>query len=109
MTTIPKVKSSSKKLQVKLKRANQWWKEDRNQFRLRELWRAFCLKLRGHIQYYGISFNSPTVDHFVKQAIFLFLKWLNRRSQRRSMTYEQFKQYMSIYPAPLVRVYHKLY
>ena len=107
--TIPKVKSSSKKLRIKLKRVNQWCKENRNQLRLRELWKAFCLKLRGHIQYYGVSFNSHAVDWFVKRAIVLFLKWLNRRSQRRSMTFDQFKQYMSIYPAPKVRVYHKLY
>ncbi len=107
--TLPKVKSSSKKLRVKLKRVNQWCKANRNQFRLRDLWKMFCVKLRGHIQYYGVSFNSPAVDRFVKQLIFLFLKWINRRSQRRSMTYEQFKQYMSIYPAPTVKVYCKLY
>ncbi len=107
--TIPKVKSSSKKLRVKLKRVNEWCKKNRNKFRLRDLWKAFCLKLRGHIQYYGVSFNSPAVDWFVKRAVMLFLKWLNKRSQRRSMTYEQFKKYLTVYPAPVVRVYHKLY
>ena len=48
--TIAKLKSSSKKIRVKLKRVNQWCKENRNIFRLRELWGKFCSKLRGHIQ-----------------------------------------------------------
>lgn len=106
---LPKVKSSGKKLRVKLKRVNQWCKENRNRYRLRELWRIFCMKLRGHIQYYGVSFNGPSIHRFTKQAIFLFLKWLNRRSQKRSLTYEQLKQYMQIHPAPAIRIHHRLY
>jgi RNA-directed DNA polymerase len=107
--TIPKMKTSSKKLRIKFKRVNEWCKANRNKYRLRALWTTFCQKLRGHIQYYGVSFNSPSVDYFVKQSIFTFLKWLNRRSQKRSMNYEAFKHYMSIYPAPIVRVCHPLY
>ncbi|MCG8375563.1 MAG: group II intron reverse transcriptase/maturase, partial [Chlorobiales bacterium] len=107
--TLPKVKSSSKKLRVKLKRVSQWCKENRNLLRLRELWKSFCSKLRGHIQYYGVTFNAPAVGWFVRQSIQIFVKWLNRRSQRRSMNFEQFNQYMQIYPAPLIRIHHKLY
>jgi group II intron reverse transcriptase/maturase len=107
--TLPKVKSSSKKLRVKLKRVNQWCKENRNKFRLRELWDTYRVKLRGHIQYYGVSFNAKAVDFFIKKSMFIFLKWLNRRSQKRSMTYEQFKKYMQVYPLPKVRICHKLY
>ncbi len=107
--TIPKVKSSSKKLRVKLKRVNQWCKENRSKFRLRELWDTFRTKLRGHIQYYGVSFNARAVDYFVKKSVFIFLKWMNRRSQKRSMTYERFKYYMHIYPLPRARICHKLY
>jgi len=88
--TLPKVKSSGKKLRVKLQRVKQWCRENRNQLRLRELWKTFCSKLRGHIQYYGVSFNGPGVCKFVHQAIRIFFKWLNRRSQKRSMTFEQF-------------------
>lgn len=107
--TLPKVKSSSKKLRVKFKRVNQWCKENRNAYRLRDLWKMFCMKLRGHIQYYSVSFNGKAVHHFVKQSILMFVKWLNRRSQKRSMTYEKFKQYMNIYPAPTIKVCHRLY
>lgn len=107
--TIPKVKTSGKKLRVKLKAVNQWCKTHRNRYRLRELWARFCVKLRGHIQYYGVTFNGPGIHHFSKQAIFLFLKWINRRSQKRSLTYEQLKQYMELHPAPAIRIQHRLY
>ena len=107
--TLPKVKSSSKKLRVKLKRVNQWCRENRNKVRLQTLWNTFRTKLRGHIQYYGVSFNARAVDRFVKESVFIFLKWMNRRSQRRSMSYDQFKKYMQVYPLPKARVCHKLY
>lgn len=106
---IPKVKSSAKKIRVKLKRVNLWCKENRNKFRLRELWKQFCSKLRGHVQYYGVSFNGPAIHRFCKRAIFIFLKWLNRRSQKRSLNYEQLKLYMKVYPPPKIQICHRLY
>ncbi len=106
---IPKLKSCGKRLKQKRKRINEWCKKHRNQYRLRELWQMFCRKLRGHTQYYGVSFNGEAVNRFIKKAIFIFLKWLNRRSQRRSMDYEQLKQFMKVYPPPPIRICHRLY
>lgn len=106
---IPKLKSCGKRLRVKLKRVNQWCKANRNRYRFRALWKMFCLKLRGHIQYYGISFNASAIYRFIRQALRVFLKWLNRRSQRRSMNYDQFLQFQMAFPAPKVRLYHRLF
>ena len=106
---IPKLKSSGKKLRSKLRNVKQWCRRYRNEYRLSELWQRFCVKLRGHIQYYGVSFNGEAVDGFIRRSIAVFLKWMNRRSQKRSMTYEQFKNYMSIYPPPKGYVVHRLY
>lgn len=106
---MPKVKSSGKKLRAKLKRVNLWCKASRHEYRLVELWLKFCQKLRGHIQYYGVSFNSSAVNRFIQTSIRIFFKWINRRSQRKSMNMDQFKQFLESFPAPTVRVYHKLY
>lgn len=106
---IPKLKSCGKRLRVKLKGVNQWCKANRNKVRFRELWERFCRKLRGHIQYYGVSFNVQAVYRFTRQALRLFLKWINRRSQRRSMNNDQFKLFLTNYPAPMVRIYHRLF
>lgn len=48
--------------------------------------------LRGHIQYYGVSGNSRSVSSYVYFATRYLFKWLNRRSQRRSLDWECFGQ-----------------
>lgn len=46
--------------------------------------------LMGHIQYYGVSGNTRRVTSYVYFASRLLFKWLNRRSQSRSLTWERF-------------------
>ncbi len=45
----------------------------------------------------------------MKKTIFILLKWMNRRSQKRPMTYEHLRSYMCIYPPPRMCVVHRLY
>jgi len=106
---IPKVKTQGKRLRSKLVRVGLWARQIRNQERFPTIWRLFCAKLRGHIQYYGVSFNTHAVQRFVWSATRILFKWLNRRSQRRSFTWEQFNQFLRSQPLPVVRVYHPLY
>ncbi len=64
--------------------------------------------LRGHIQYYGVSGNSRGVAGYVYFATGLLFKWLNRRSQRRSLTWKRFG--VVIRPLlPVARIVHDLY
>jgi len=64
--------------------------------------------LRGHIQYYGVSGNTRYLRSYFYLACRLLCKWLNRRSQRRSITWERF---WSRVPKvlPRVRIVHNLY
>lgn len=48
--------------------------------------------LRGHVQYYGVSGNSRGVSSYVHAATRCLFKWLNRRSQRRSLNWRRFGQ-----------------
>ena len=48
--------------------------------------------LRGHIQYYGVSGNSRGVASYIHAATRCLFKWLNRRSQRRSLNWKRFGQ-----------------
>ena len=61
----------------------------RNREKLPVLWRRFCIKLQGHIRYFGVSFNLAWVEKFIQLATRILFKWLNRRSQRKSFTWEQ--------------------
>ena len=64
--------------------------------------------LRGHIEYYGVSGNSRGVAGYVYLATGLLFKWLNRRSQKRSMNWKRFGQ--AVRPLlPVARILHDLY
>jgi len=107
--TIPKLRTKSKTKKAKLNRVKEWWSENRNKYSLKELWNTFTAKLRGHIQYYGVSHNIREVDNFIRGAVRIAFKWLNRRSQRKSFTWEQFNKFMDKFPLPKVKVVHRLF
>jgi len=107
--TIPKLKSSGKRLRMKLQRINQWARENRNKFRLMEIWRMVRVKLQGHIQYYGMSFNMRVVQRFLNTVRRILFKWFNRRSQRRSFTWEKFNLFIQANPLPRAKICHALF
>ena len=107
--TIPKVKTSGKKFRAKLKDVRVWAQTVRSKMNLESIWRIFKAKLRGHIQYYGISFNMKKVDEFLGRSTKILFKWLNRRSQRNSFDWEQFQKFMERSPPPKARVIHRLF
>ena len=100
-----KRKTVRKKLTLKLKELNLWLKQNRH-LRLRNLFATFNQKLNGHFQYYGITDNSPSIGSYHRQATHLLFKWLNRRSQRKSYTWDDFNDLLKIFPVakPLIRV-----
>jgi hypothetical protein len=49
---------------------------------LEEQQKALGLKLRGHYGYYGRLGNRGRLQAFEAQVIFIWKKWLGRRSQR---------------------------
>jgi hypothetical protein len=106
---IPKLKTSGKRMSAKLKKVKQWAMKVKNSYTLKEIWNLFCSKLRGHIQYYGVSHNGRRVNRFVKQATQILFKWLNRRSQKKSFTREKFWLFVKANPLPEVKIYHKFF
>lgn len=108
-SVIPKVKTQGTRLRTKLVRVAAWARQVRNQDRLPVIWQTFCTKLQGHIRYYGVSFNSATVQRFVWRATRILFKWMNRRSQRRSFSWEWFSWFRQLHPLPQVKVYHPLF
>jgi hypothetical protein len=64
--------------------------------------------LQGHIQYFGVSGNSRSLQQYVYHAGRLLFKWLNRRSQRRSVAWDRFNQVV-VPHLPRSRIIHDLY
>lgn len=92
-----KVKTERKKYINKLKEMYQWLKENRDR-RLKYIIEMINLKLRGHFNYYGYKMNSIMINKFRYQVIKLLFKQLNRRSQKRSYTWEEFNKMLEVYP-----------
>lgn len=105
---VPKVKSCGKRISSKLKKVKDWCKDIRHKHKLPIIWKSFCSKLRGHIQYYGVTFNGKAVNSFIHQAVKIMFKWLNRRSQRKSFTWDKFNLFIERNPLPKVKVCHRI-
>lgn len=106
---IPKLKTVGKRVKTKLNRVKEWAKTVKDKMKLDDIWERFCSKLRGHINYYGVSHNARRVKAFVHRATRILFKWLNRRSQRKSFTWERFKLYLKAHPLPEIKIYHVLF
>ncbi len=56
------VKTSSKRFSAKLKKVSFWCRQNKDKHRLLALWKIFDVKLKGHVQYYGVTLNY----HYLK-------------------------------------------
>ena len=102
-------RTSRKKFRKKCQELNDWLKDTRNTQPVKEWWPILAAKLRGHYQYYGVSGNMLQLRGFYRVAVRLALKWLNRRSQRRSFSWGGFTSYLKHYPLPTPRIFHNFY
>ena len=103
-----KRKTAKKKYRAKLAEMNLWLKQNRH-LRLKELTGMLNSKLRGHYQYYGVTDNSISINNFGLDTLRLLFKWLNRRSQRPSYTWEGFIEMMRAFPLVRPHIYCNIY
>ncbi|MFO7671018.1 MAG: group II intron reverse transcriptase/maturase [Bacteroidales bacterium] len=100
-----KRKTSSKRLTRAIMNVCDYIKRNRH-MKLRDLIAALNIKLRGHYNYYGITFNIRSLYGFfliVRQRLF---KWLNRRGGKVKLNWSKFSSYVDMY-IPLVKPFIK--
>ena len=102
-------KTSRKKFAGKCRDMNEWLKAIRNQVKTKDWWKILASKLRGHFQYYGVSENYAGISRFYKQTLRMTHKWLNKRSQKRKMSWDKFQSYLKHYPLPQPKIVHSFY
>ena len=107
--TIPKVKTSRKRMRTKLKALTEWIKMNRNRMTLKQIWKLVQAKMRGHYQYYGVSNNFSGIARFLYESRRILFKWLNRRSQRKSFNWTKFLLFENRHPLPPIKIRHKLF
>lgn len=102
-------KTAKKKFKAKIKEMNIWLKQIRNLIPTKEWWQTLKAKLRGHYEYYGVSGNYPSIQRYYTLSLKLVHKWLNRRSQKRSMSWSKLYSYLTLYPLPKPYIKHNFY
>lgn len=102
-------KTSKSRLNRRLKEMNEFLRNNRNRYKLKELWKMIRQKLLGHYHYYGMSENSKSINHYKMKVERLLFKWLNRRSQKKSFNWVNFSKYLRKYPLPPPKIYVSFY
>jgi group II intron reverse transcriptase/maturase len=103
-----KRKTARKKYRAKLSEMNQWIKQNRH-LRLKNLTEELNSKLRGHYQYFGVTDNYTAINNFAFETRRMLFKWLNRRSQRPSYSWDGFNEMMKFFPLVRPRIYCNIY
>ena len=103
-----KRKSSRKKVRGKLKESKEWLKINRNKD-IHIIMDRFRRSLIGYYNYYCITDNTQSVNKFRDKIGYLLFKWLNRRSQRKSFTWDKFSLFLDKYPLPSPRIKVNIY
>lgn len=87
---ILKRKTSKKKFKLAISRMADFIRTHR-QMRIKELIEEINLKLTGHYNYYGITFNFRGISKFYNAVCRLLYKWLNRRGGKSIWHWMRFK------------------
>ena len=103
-----KRKTSSKKFRASLRKVKEWLQTNRI-LPLGMIMKKLRQKLIGYYRYYGITDNSPDLSKFRYLVRRLVYKWLNRRSQRESYSWESFDIMFKSYRIPYPKIYVNIF
>jgi group II intron reverse transcriptase/maturase len=98
-------RTARKRLHASIKACKDWLKANRY-LPLGVLLAKMARKVRGHYNYFRAVGNGRALWRFHKAVVGLLHKWLNRRSQRRSLTWPQLHRLLErlAFPRPTVAV-----
>jgi group II intron reverse transcriptase/maturase len=96
--------TSVRKKRLKLREYTEWIKENRGVFSTGDLMRRAKSRLQGHLNYYAVTDNSKMCNEYHYLFTRITFKWLNRRSQRKSYTWEAFEQMLECVKWPKLKI-----
>ncbi|WP_442915421.1 group II intron reverse transcriptase/maturase [Lentibacillus sp. JNUCC-1] len=103
-----KRKTSRKKMKAKLANQKEWLKANRNRD-IQEIMARLDRSLKGYYNYYCITDNTLAVEEFLYRVKQLLFKWMNRRSQRKSFSWDKFNLFLRKYPLPKPKMKVNIY
>jgi len=102
---VVKVRTAGDRFTKAISRIYSWCKSVRH-WRLSEQYRALRRKMLGHYAYYGVTGNSLALSRFKQAVTKVWFKWVRRRAQRRTLTWEEFNLKLLWMPLPVPRIVH---
>ena len=84
----------------------QAWCQKHNTLRTPELFAKLNRKLRGYWNYYGIRGSLKSLGAYFYHLKAILLKWLNRRSHRKSYNWAGFKALLADFGLAKPRICH---
>lgn len=101
-------RTEKKRYNKAIKKCRDWIKRNRHAD-AKIIWYALKGMMIGHFRYYGVSENHRKIANYKRDVERLLFKWMNRRSQRKSFTWERFSEYRKKFPLPKPQIYHSFY
>jgi group II intron reverse transcriptase/maturase len=100
-----KRRTSRKKLGQSLRKFTDWAIKVRPVLKKGEMLRQARTKVVGHLGYYAITDNSARCTSYLYYVRRILFKWLNRKSQRKTYTWEGYQQALNWvgWPKPNIR------
>jgi group II intron reverse transcriptase/maturase len=77
------------------------WCKSHRHLPIEEQHAALVRRIQGHFNYFDVRGNIRRVRLLVREAERSWHKWLNRRSQRSTMSWQRFKALLRDYPLPV--------
>jgi group II intron reverse transcriptase/maturase len=101
----PRVKrrTATKKHLAAIERMTDWVKAHRDQ-KLKQTMKTLKAKLQGTWNYYGLIGNGRRMQLLYDATCRALYKWLNRRSQKRSLTWSALRQTLTRFQVPRPRI-----
>lgn len=65
---------------------------------------ALTVRLRGHVNYFGVSGNFRSLLLLVQEVRRAWFMWLRRRSQQHHLNWEKFEAILERHPLPRSRI-----
>jgi len=96
-------RTSRKKLRASIERFSEWIQTKRH-VKLSRLMPVLRAKYRGYWGYYGLIGNYDSLRQFKDATERLLYKWLNRRSQKRSLTWKSLNRLLQRFQMPRPRI-----
>ena len=96
--------TSMKKFRLKLREYTEWIRKARSGFPTGELMRRAKSRIQGHLNYYAITDNGRMCESYRHWFTRITYKWLNRRSQKQSYSWNEFNQMLEQVKWPKARV-----